>query len=192
LEIDDTSHAEATNLYGVVEGFGVTATSFSEFTNTGWPNSTLPDYEHRARRFLVTTAADLLAICPIITEETRAIWEAYSVDNQGWIAESLARGSGIKAEDTSFVNIPNKIHSSSKSDEEDGYYVPLWQTSPMTEDTSFINFDLLSHPTFHRVFKYVMEKKKPALSEVVDITALFGPNAPDSSVSTPRRLWLLS
>jgi hypothetical protein len=175
LEIDDVSHAEAHNLHGVVEGFGLTATSFSEFTNTEWPNFTLPHYENRASGFMYTTGADFLALSPVVTDETRALWEAYSVDNQGWIAESL----GVKPEDIS-LNIPNKIHSSPDSDEEDVYYVPVWQTSPMTEDTTFVNFDLLSNPTFHRIFEYVMEKKKPALSEAFDITAIFGSNAPNS------------
>jgi hypothetical protein len=54
-----------------------------------------------------------------------------------------------------------------------GNFAPVWQQSPAPHDTDIINYDLLSHPTFQRIYHGVWETGKPVLSEVTDLSFLY-------------------
>ena len=72
-----------------VDSMAVTATSFASANNLSWPFVTLNDFAYRAES--VTSLADclLLELLPIVSDEQRADWEAYSMANEAWFYESL-------------------------------------------------------------------------------------------------------
>ena len=56
--------------------------------NLTWPNVTVPFFEDRIMATQSLTDAYGVQLFPIVTNETRAGWEAYSVENRGWINAS--------------------------------------------------------------------------------------------------------
>lgn len=162
-----------------MEGVTLTITSLSLFNKTVWPYFTLPHYEIRIQDLLDTSGADFAAFSPVITDDTKALWEAYALDNQGWIQDGIKLTRDL--EEDQITSIPTAIYPEKVVEDHDKevQYLPVWQTFPAPKDPSIVNFDLLSDPVFHRIFEYVVENKKPLLSEVVNVTNLFGDAAPD-------------
>jgi class 3 adenylate cyclase len=175
LEIDDITHHNARRIVGIVEGVAVTITSLSLFNKTVWPYFTLPHYEIRIEDLLDTSGADFAAFSPVITDDTKALWETYALENQGWIQDGLKLTSR-DLEENKITSIPTAIYPDKGVGD---HYLPVWQTYPAPKDPSIVNFDLLSDPAFRRIFNYVIENREPALSEVVNVTNLFGDAAPD-------------
>lgn len=54
----------------------------------------------------------------------------------------------------------------------DGYHAPLWQMGGSAVDTSGINLDLLTHPTFRRLVAEMLETRQAVLSEAINLTFL--------------------
>ena len=63
----------------------------------------------------------------------------------------------------------SKIPEKSKAE-----YVPLWQEARAPSDTSSINFNLMSHEVFDKVFSLARQVKTAVLSEVFDPATLLG------------------
>jgi hypothetical protein len=178
LEIDDVSHHNAFNVYGVIESASAAITSFALYNETPWPLFTLPHYEVQAGSLLDISGADFLALSPIVTDDTRELWEAYAIANQGWILESRAFVGDLE-EGVEIPGIPEQIYPLEQTSDGGVSYLPVWQTSPAPKDTSFVNFDLLSDPAFRGLFDYILEHRKPTLSPVLNVTLLFGETAPN-------------
>ena len=89
-EIDEVSHHNARNIYGVVEGFAMAITSLSLFTDLEWPQVSFPHFDVRARQAMKTAGADFVAFAPFVSEDERQAWEEYSVANTEWISSGLS------------------------------------------------------------------------------------------------------
>lgn len=73
-----------------LEAFSLQITSHAISSNSTFPFVTLPDFERHATYTLQLAEVVALLTFPIITQETRADWEAYSRANQGWLVEGLS------------------------------------------------------------------------------------------------------
>ena len=60
------------------------------------------------------------------------------------------------------------------------------------DDLNVINYDLLSHPSFHRLFHWIKISNEPVLSEIIDVPSLFGLSTAEESLDlhegTPHSL----
>jgi hypothetical protein len=55
-----------------------------------------------------------------------------------------------------------------------GDYAPIWQQAPAPHDPSIINFDLLSHSVFNRVYHVMLKTGLPAMSEATKLDWFYG------------------
>lgn len=128
-------------------------------------------------------------LSPVVTTSRNSGWERFAEANHQWIDCIV----DLPSEEIDAI-VPTHITSNKPRDEilavhswisestgipleqiEDIYQVPTWQMFPMEEDDlSKINYDLLSHPAFHRLFHWIIMSHEPVLSEIIDVPALFG------------------
>ena len=65
----------------------------------------MPQYEVNARHARKQSGLEIIYMSPVVTPEDREAWEAYSVENQGWIESARQIGKGRQQE----YNIPGNI-----------------------------------------------------------------------------------
>lgn len=131
----------------------------------------LPDFEVRSREARELSQADVIAFAPIVPQANKTDWETYSVANQEWIEEGL-RFQGKDDVDPGLI--PDMLFPFDDGilDAASDFYVPLWQTGQAPTNTSNVNLDLVSHPTFQRQILDLIEVKHEILSEIVDVDFL--------------------
>lgn len=64
-------------------------TSLVLFSNASLPLFTIPHYESRATDYQAVAEAESLTFAPVVPDSHREAYEAYTVENQGWIQEGL-------------------------------------------------------------------------------------------------------
>ena len=72
---------------GAVASLGVSYTAYARSKEEIWPFVTMNDFQQRAASARSLSDALFLEILPIVTEEKRSEWEAYSLANKGWLDE---------------------------------------------------------------------------------------------------------
>jgi hypothetical protein len=75
---------------GLLDSLAVTYVSYARNQNVTWPFVTLPDFGARMAKLLPLTDAISISLLPIIHPEVRKEWEAYSLNNDEWVNESIA------------------------------------------------------------------------------------------------------
>jgi hypothetical protein len=181
----DVSETNEENVVSVLNVFSVMISSWSETFDTQWPNFTLPDFEGFGLGTRFLSGAVLIAFSPLIKHEDRAGWEAYSVENQQWIADGLkfALPGEVSEIPGEVRDIPGfvyrKMGRSYFPEVEMEQYSPVWQMSPPPPDTSIVNFNLFNNPTFERLVNVTRSTRQAALSEVLDTSELFGAAVPE-------------
>ena len=77
--------------FGAMDSLAVAIVSYARATNQTWPNVTIPDFAYRAANVLELSDAFVLSTVPVVTNETRLGWEAYSgSDALDWVDQTLA------------------------------------------------------------------------------------------------------
>jgi hypothetical protein len=171
LKIMDSFEAIFKEKFGALSTLGVSFTSFASGSNLTWPFVTMNDFQQRAASAREVSNALYTQILPIISGENKAKWEAYSVENKGWLDEARAYQQEIGLQETlgqklrplepvtkdsslDFSSgIGNKIYSfdldtflpvatTSPPD-----YYPIWQQSPVT-DRDLVNWNLVEFFSF--------------------------------------------
>ncbi|KAL3938715.1 MAG: hypothetical protein SGBAC_006428 [Bacillariaceae sp.] len=190
-EISSVTETNEGNVVTLLSILSLIISSWSSNAGTNFPNFTLPDFDQFAAGTRSLTKAALLVYSPLVADADRAGWEAYSVENQGWVDTSLAfAGKPNRTEQISDViyyrgdrqQIPEKNRT---------YYSPIWQMSPPPEDVSVINFNLLNSPTFQRLVEFADTERKTALSEALNPRELFGTPVPENEAGEPQSIMLI-
>ena len=75
---------------GLMDSVAVTMISTARDKGDIWPNVTLPDFGPRMAKLLPQTDAFIIAILPIVEPSQRKEWEAYSIQNDEWVNQSIA------------------------------------------------------------------------------------------------------
>lgn len=72
------------------DSLAVSTVSFAKATGAEWPFVTIPNFALRMSKIL--PLSDVISIClaPVVTPANRRKWEAYSLNNDYWVNESLA------------------------------------------------------------------------------------------------------
>jgi class 3 adenylate cyclase len=160
-------------------------------TDAEWPLVDIPHFELRGRLNNELSKALMISYSPLVTSENRANWEDHAFAEQGWIQEGIALSpdlhEGFISDDFKLANISKDIFRFSDgetglpvlqdrqgTDFGPGHYAPVWEQAPAPHDPSIINFDLLSHPVFNRVYHGMWETKLPVMSEVTDLDFFYG------------------
>jgi hypothetical protein len=135
--------------------------------NTTWPFVTLNDFQQRADDIRLLSNSLFVSIIPVVTEEQRPAWEAYSKNNSGWMEESRAyteEGLGFalqKAPLDISTGIGDHIYIMGPDgpviDQSSGPYFPLWQDSPHFGRDMTPNFNLASYSEYAPYIKKSLE-----------------------------------
>jgi hypothetical protein len=72
-----------------IDALSVTVTSFVGSRSGGWPNITLPEFSYRSASTLSIGSGISINLQPIVYREDLEEWLEFSIQGQGWRAESL-------------------------------------------------------------------------------------------------------
>jgi hypothetical protein len=75
---------------GLMDSLAVTLVSYAKDKNDKWPFVTLPDFGPRMAKLLPQTNAFTVTILPIVKPSQREQWEAYSIQNDAWVNQSIS------------------------------------------------------------------------------------------------------
>jgi hypothetical protein len=75
---------------GLLDSLAVTYVSHARSQNDTWPFVTVPDFGARMAKVLPLTDAFFIGMAPLVHPENRKDWEAYSVENDEWVNQSIA------------------------------------------------------------------------------------------------------
>jgi len=92
---------------------------------------------------------------------------------------------GVENHDDQHVEIIEfvySINSEGQMDRESGLldlpYAPVWQTSPVPEHESVVNYNLASSPYFAELLNQMIETEEPILSDPGNVAKILGPLPP--------------
>lgn len=100
IKIVDSFKASAERRVGAIDSLALSITShaLSSSNNDRWPMVTLPDFERRVTQTLAQAEVISLLFLPIVTNETRYMYETYTVYKQGWFLEGMAYQEELKSQ----------------------------------------------------------------------------------------------
>jgi hypothetical protein len=75
---------------GLLDFHAVTSVSHARNQNATWPFVTIPDFGADMAKLLPLTDATVITMLPIVSPELREVWEAYSVENDNWVNQTIA------------------------------------------------------------------------------------------------------
>jgi hypothetical protein len=163
--------------------------------NITWPFIDIPSFEVFGSHTVTHTHLELAFLAPLVTLETIEDWTTFSVEKQAWISRSFELDSLSSRDDEQYrrslrlhEDIVPYIHRFDENSTTDatapgqyqrengeGPYAPIYYMTPPPEDTSIINFNVLSYPAFAGFFSSINhEKGISVVSEVIDLGRLFG------------------
>ena len=157
----------------------VTITSYAIDNNATRPYVTLPHYKEQGDQLIKVTGVQYSSFCPLVSEDKREAWEAWSVANQGWIP---AQYDTQKSGDNSSLITPFIYQNDASGNPIEAdvlpsgqFHGPIWELAPVL--TFFVNYDLLSDKSINAVFEETQQVRDVAQSGIEGITKDF--NATD-------------
>ena len=163
---------------GAIANLAVTFTEFARDRNVTWPYVTMTDFHQRAGSAREISNTLFVHMYPIVTNETRAGWEEYSVREKGWLdqgrAYQAANNLGFErrqlAESDTPVEVEKVQYTGANSttgpsliatriwslgptgpfvDNTPGPYFPAWQESPVVPfPADYVNLNMLALEKF--------------------------------------------
>ena len=157
-------------------------------TNATWPFVTLPRFQAQgALARNQTNAGSIIALQPLVTNENRQAWEKYAVENQGWVQQGLDYlGDHKNATPISPYILKDLVNFTREDQPANPYYAPLWQCYPVDTNEYLINYNAYQFSFFANITKKIIEARKAALSQVINLTPnVTAGNWPESFMAAP-------
>jgi class 3 adenylate cyclase len=180
--VSDITDFRVENMFEAMRGMSDMVTAHANDNNRTFPFVTLPQFETLGDHARVQSGIETFNYLPFVSNETRLLWETYSVAFQGWIAISrsvvLERDNNIAETDFVEADIPSGIFEL-KEFGPPGYadfgrelYAPVWQTSPPPFNPFLINFNIATLTTVRDNLKAMGTLRDSIFSTVVDVSFL--------------------
>ncbi|CAB9527346.1 Receptor-type guanylate cyclase gcy [Seminavis robusta] len=183
-ELTTIVHQETKAIFLSLENFVSTVTSYSLDEGAQWPFVTVPHFEVRGTTANELSGATILAMSPIVPLLQREAWEDYATANQEWIQEGLEihpdwheYATDVEGYELKNITYPiwrYAVDGQMVPDLGKGPYLPVWQMATAPHDPAIVNYNLLDHPVFARVFSGMQQTDLPVLSEVTDLEFFYG------------------
>jgi hypothetical protein len=166
---------------GAVDSFVSNMLSYANYSNSTWPFVTLPHFAVCSSKILRQSNAVYFNVYPLIKTEQREDWEKYTTENDAWVEEAISLqerndeyfGPIIKDyEVTSQIHINGGLAATNQ----DGLYLPTWQTSPVIPRYFPYNWDLMSMFDKRSISK-ILGSHKIIISEAFNLPNLDDPEA---------------
>jgi hypothetical protein len=143
--VSDSTEIKANRKFSSLRGLSKSITSYSMSAGMSWPFVSFPDFEIQTSEVSNLSEAELIAFAPIVTKEEKSNWEAFAIENQGWIQEGLdVQGLG----DVSPGRIAEALYPFSDevdTTQDQEVFVPLWQIGKTPTNSSIVMMDLNTH-----------------------------------------------
>jgi hypothetical protein len=165
--VSDVSARYMKNVHGASRNLAQTITSFALVRNQTFPFVTISAFETLARHARQQSGViDSVVYSPLVSDDQRSEWEAYSQANQGWILHSQAQfassldtdvltpgaGTSVYLSDNIEPIVPyiwGELSGQDRIAKEQGAgpYLPFWMSSPLPVSGSFnINLNQFDVP----------------------------------------------
>ena len=162
LKVLDSFHGSIGRMLDSCDALSISYTSYALSSNSTFPNVTLPNYHIYTSNMRIMSEAVVLNYQPIVTDEARIGYEAYTIENQGQYMDTATKEiASIQHQDAYFNSsihrmlqgeptVSGKIYDivpvAGVAPEGSGPYLPVWQQSPAVPSPEVVNFNILSHP----------------------------------------------
>jgi hypothetical protein len=179
MTVTDVFQDNAQKLAHNIEILSDHITSYAVDANAEWPYITLPNFEQRIAPIRKDSLVDFYGFLPIVETMQREQWEAYAVDQQGWIQESYSALDNFKEEESTihgnysispFISI--SVNGQQITHNAPGPYAPIWQLSPPPppSDTDLVNEDILASLRFGPLLGAMQQKQiQYAISDIMEL-----------------------
>ena len=187
----ETFHATVERKIQALDALSVTYTSFAAKTNATFPNVTLPDIEIRGANTRVLAEVTVIIYMPLVTDETRAGWEAYFIENRDYVYKSgemdayqreiqdtvYNHSDGQDLPSLQTTEFRDQIYNfnltAGKAEPAPpgvGPYLPIWQQSPVvTTWKASYNFNSLTLPANSIAYKGVIESGMAVIDNAANL-----------------------
>jgi hypothetical protein len=132
----------------------------------------VPDYAVRLAKLRSLSKAVLVSQYHFVAGDERTEWEAYSVANDGWVADGIEMQKIDENFEGKIVTdfLPRgEIHDSADPYDAPGPYLPKWQHAPVVPIYAPYNWDAMTFPSLVNSLDVVMGDRKIAISDVTNI-----------------------
>ena len=75
--------------FGAADAFILKLVAYARYSNSSWPYVTIPNHAVEAAKLLSLSKAFYVSQIHLVSEKQRALWEPYSVANDGWVYEAI-------------------------------------------------------------------------------------------------------
>ena len=190
-DVSVVAESNAEEIFGAAQALSTSLTSqellLANLTTNTWPNVTLPDFNRRFEDARNLTGVAFLMYTPLVTDEDRPAWAAYSDAHQGWIAQDWSHV------DPTFDAGPitPSVYAFGSggeilTDTPFPLQYPVWQVGPLPTSGGIINMDTYKFPDFRWVINDAVEARHALLSGVVNLTTLMQFLASDNQGEQPH------
>jgi hypothetical protein len=146
LKIIDSFQDAVEHRLGSINTMASSITSHALATNQTFPYVTIPDFEIRGSDLRVQAGAMVLYWTPLVTDETRAAWEAYAFKNRAQINVAFEEESRrLKIQDDFFGRVARNVNVTAPLrqpqspgtilDDGTGYHPSIWFSGTLGDTT---------------------------------------------------------
>ena len=138
---------------------------------------TVSHYRQRGDKVINLTGVERSSFCPLVPENDREDWEAWTIQNQGWLYEDTRTRAPAKnnslitpfiyADGTDGNPVPVSNQSSRK------YHAPTWQMAPV--NSTWVNFDVLQNERLYQVFNLTFTNRTVVHGGIEGISGTWDP-----------------
>lgn len=157
------------------KSLSTTITSHTIESGMQWPEVVVPHFELQGTSLAELAEVAQMNIVPLVNVPMVEEWQAFSVENQGWIEDGLKLHNESVTVDKiiRFVyHVENDKVVAQTGPGVSGYYSPVWQQYPAPSDPTVVNFDLLSLPNITQHFIALLETNSPIVSRMLNLDFL--------------------
>ena len=147
----------------------------------------VPQFEVQASHAMERTGAKSLSLTPFMTGSKQVEWEAFSIQNQGWVRAGFEHSGAIDEPPVSITPFVFGIEDIRTRVEiaPDSVLAPIWQIAPVVEFYFYTNLNAFSYGFFERVYTGMVQAKTAVLSEVNNLSNNLTLPPPESFVAAP-------
>ena len=121
------------------ETLAISMAKVARATNQTWPFVTIPGFAMELSKVLPVSDAIQFSWLPLITPERRSEWEAYTVQNDGWVDDAIAvqkKWKGYYARSNKTFSAWETVEAIVDNDgvipyDVDRWFLPVWQNFPL-------------------------------------------------------------
>jgi hypothetical protein len=181
--IRQATQAHFENLQEALRTQSVEITGEARKSNSSFPFVSLPKFELTGQSVRKRSSIEKSSFCPIVKGKHLEAWNQFTIDDQGWIAESwevsqLSRENSSHSFPPASTRFSHEVFAQDFVTGEtslvggDGPFLPWWYQTPPPEELGNLNMDILSHPAIAKLFNALLDVKTLVTSDFVNTTLL--------------------